>query len=121
MPGEAGHVSRYQSFRFQKSLSQPLRVALSLFDIAATQRRLTIGITATSSTIMSFILTNSAARLIGSSSPWAALKILSYSSLRQRVGLMPCHLLSFDANLPRHELLHETFRVGHRRRAGRVH
>src|SRR6516165_5595728 len=93
---EAGHVSRYQSFRFQKSLSQPLRVALSLFDIAATQWRLTIGITATSSTTMSFILMNSAARLTGSSSPWARRKILSYPSLRQRVGLMPCHLLSFD-------------------------
>src|SRR5215813_4342589 len=97
MPVRSCHVSRYQSFKFQKSLSQPLSVALSLFESAATQRRLTIGITATSSTTMSFILMNSAARLTGSSSPWAALKILSYSSLRQRVGLLPCHLLSFDA------------------------
>ena len=92
-----GHGSRYQSFRFQKSLSQPLKVALSLCDIAATQRRFTTGITATSSTTISFILMNNAARLTGSSSPWAARKILSYSSLRQRVGLMPCHLLSFEA------------------------
>src|SRR5215468_3407872 len=97
MPGEAVHVSRYQSFRFQKSLSQPLKVALSLFDIAATQRRLTIGITAASSTTMSFILINSAARLSGSSSLWEARKISSYSSLRHRVALLPCHLFSFEA------------------------
>src|SRR6516225_4651035 len=94
---EHGHASRYQSFKFQKSLSQPLKVALSLFDIAATQRRFTTEITATSSTTMSFILINSAARLTGSSSPCAARKVLSYSSLRQRVGLLPCHLLSFEA------------------------
>src|SRR5215471_9082058 len=91
------HVSRYQSFRFQKSLSQPLKVALSLLDIAATQRRLTTGMTTPSSTTMSFILMNNTARLTGSSSLWAARKVLSYSSLRQRVGLVPCHLLSFEA------------------------
>ena len=45
----------------------------------------------------SFILMKSAARLTGSSSDSAARKSLSYSSLRQRVMLRPCHLLSFEA------------------------
>src|SRR5215469_13050038 len=94
---ESGHASRYQSFRFQRSLSQPLSVALSLLEIAATQRRLTTGMTAASFTTMSFMAMNSAARLTGSSSRWAARNASSYASLRQRVGLRPCHLLSLEA------------------------
>src|SRR5262249_5863827 len=42
----------------------------------------------------SFILTNSAARVTGSSSETDALSAGSYSSLRQRVMFRPCHLLA---------------------------
>src|SRR5215471_18065703 len=61
LPSPRNHVSRYQSFRFQKSLSQPLGVAFSWRETAATQRRLTIGMTAWSSTTISFILMINAA------------------------------------------------------------
>src|SRR5258708_31596866 len=46
---------------------------------------------------MAFILMNSAARLTGSSSPWADLNTSSYSLLCQRVMFRPCHLLSLAA------------------------
>src|SRR5215467_5708936 len=77
----ADHVSRHQSFKSQKSLSQPLSVALSLCDIAATQRRFTIGMTTWSPITRSFILMISAARLTGSSSLSDARYASSYSSL----------------------------------------
>src|SRR5438445_433883 len=54
----------------------------------------TAGITTMFWMTRSFILTNSAARLTGSSSVSAARNSLSYSSLRQRVMLRPWNLLS---------------------------
>src|SRR5262249_22166065 len=45
----------------------------------------------------SFILMKRAARFTGSSSVSAALKDLSYSSFRQRVMFVPCHLFSLVA------------------------
>ena len=63
---------------------------------------------------------NSAARLTGSSSACAALCVASYSSLRQRVMLRPCHLFSLLRDLPRAELVHEELRVG-LRHGRRVH
>jgi hypothetical protein len=64
---------------------------------AATRGRCTTGITTTFWMTMSFILMKSAARFTGSISASAARKVLSYSSLRQRVMLRPWYLLSLDA------------------------
>ena len=65
--------------------------------MAATRGRKTTGTTTTFWMTRSFILMKSAARLTGSSSASDARKALSYSSLRQRVMLRPCHLLSLVA------------------------
>src|SRR5471032_255480 len=93
----APQPSRYQLARSQVLLSQPLSSATSLSFTAATPSRATTGITATLLTANSFSLISREARLIGSSSTWAALWVSSYSWFCQRVMLRPCHLLALVA------------------------
>src|SRR5262249_14914075 len=91
------HASRYQDDRWPRSPSQPLMSPLTLLEMAETRGRYTTGMTAWSPQARSFMRMKRAARLTGSSSPSAARNALSYSSLRHRVMLRPCHLFSFDA------------------------
>src|SRR5260370_15509698 len=69
----------------QVLLSQPLMAATSLLLMATTLGRATTGITTWLFTTISFSVINMAARLTGSSSVCAALKMSSYSLFCQRV------------------------------------
>src|SRR5690349_16946011 len=89
---------RVQCDSRQKVDSQPERsIPRRLTTDTETPLRHSTGITTVPWMIRSFILMKSAARLTGSSSVSAAEYARSYSSLRQRVTLRPCHLLAFDA------------------------
>src|SRR5262249_43661992 len=94
----APHASRYQFASCQRSRSQPLSGACSPLATVDTRGRYTTGMTVWLPQTRSFMRMNRAARLIGSSSPSAARKVLSYSSLRQRVMLRPCHLFALEAS-----------------------
>src|SRR5439155_1493731 len=82
-----------QNVESQPERSIPLRRTLD----ADTPLRHSTGMTTTFWITRSFILTKSAARFTGSSSESAARYARSYSSLRQRVMLRPCHVLAFEA------------------------
>src|SRR5687768_8931222 len=79
------------------SCVQPLIGACRLLPSALSLGRETIGTTTCALQMRSLSLISSAARLTGSSSISEARKVLSYSSLRQRVTLRPRYLLALLA------------------------
>jgi hypothetical protein len=81
----------------QVSLSQADSTGPFSLLITPRARPANSGMTWPSLTTRSFILMNMAARLTGSSSTCAALKVASYSALLQRTRLRLAHLLAFCA------------------------